>query len=339
MRVGDVRDDGEAEPGAGQRAGGRRSVEAVEDVRQVGVVDARAVVGDRDPTGLDEDRHRRPVGTELHGVVDQVRQRPIEHRRLADQRHRRPGDFDATVVAAPGPVGHRLGDLDQVALLGRLGACRVGAEVDDLGHQRGQLAQLGRHGVEDAPTIRRGEVAALQELDAGSQRGQRGTQLVSGVGDQLSLLAAGPIERAEHRRQTRREPTDLVGAAGGERRVELLGSGDPFGAVGELLDGSGDAPGSEPAQSRSRSDADRDQRNEPIADPGEGVIGLGQAPCDLHHRIVGERSRHHAVCAAVELDVAVQRLAGAADLVDDVDVDRERIGPVERRRAPDRSGR
>ena len=57
-------------PGIPRAPGG--PVEALEDVREILVRDARALLADQDPAVLDDDAHRGAWRTPLDGVVDQV---------------------------------------------------------------------------------------------------------------------------------------------------------------------------------------------------------------------------------------------------------------------------
>ena len=68
----DAADDGEAEPGARHPARVRRSVEALEDVREILGRDAGTLIADQDPAVLDDDAYRDLGRTPLDGVVDQV---------------------------------------------------------------------------------------------------------------------------------------------------------------------------------------------------------------------------------------------------------------------------
>jgi hypothetical protein len=84
-------------------------------------------------------------------------------------------------------------------------------ELDQLGHERGHLAQLlddvgeqlfalvGRHGV-----------VAREHLDVGAEARERRAELVRGVGNELPLRASGLLECGEHRVEARREAAELV---------------------------------------------------------------------------------------------------------------------------------
>ena len=63
-----------------------------------------------------------------------------------------------------------------------------------------------------------GGVGLGQQVEVGAQRGQRGAQLVAGVGDQAALAVTGGGERREHRVERRGQPGDLVVALDRDRR-------------------------------------------------------------------------------------------------------------------------
>ena len=97
VRLDDVAHDGQPQAGARLAARGDRSVEPIEDVRQIVSGDARPAVADRETAGvhLDLDHAGRTGcgGAELGRVVDEVQHRSIDrrgsarhHRGVADDR-------------------------------------------------------------------------------------------------------------------------------------------------------------------------------------------------------------------------------------------------------------
>ena len=73
--------------------------------------------------------------------------------------------------------------------------------VADVGEQRRPV-----DGVRATP----GGVRLRQQVEIGAQRGERGAQLVTGIGDELSFAFACGGQRRQHRVEAARKPSDLV---------------------------------------------------------------------------------------------------------------------------------
>src|SRR5581483_11984435 len=120
VRLRDLLDDREPEPRPRQRAGVRRAVEALEDVRAVLLGDAGAAVADAQDAARERDVDGRARRAPLRGVLEQVRDGPLEARRVAlDGRlGERRGEGDAVVpVRRPlDRVEHELVEADRVAV-------------------------------------------------------------------------------------------------------------------------------------------------------------------------------------------------------------------------------
>ena len=113
----------------------------------------------------------------------------------------------------------------------------VAGQLDEVADQRGHLLDLGADvvqqlGARPRAASRRRAVGLGEQVEVGAQRGQRGAQLVAGVGDQLALPVARRGERGEHRVERRGQPGDLVVALDRDR-VQPLGAGDVLGRGGE----------------------------------------------------------------------------------------------------------
>ena len=78
----DAADDGQPEPCAWHASRGGGPVEAFEDVREILIGDARAVVGDRYLAVLDDHAHRGVGRRPFEGVVDQVADGVIDRGRV-----------------------------------------------------------------------------------------------------------------------------------------------------------------------------------------------------------------------------------------------------------------
>ncbi len=76
-----------------------------------------------------------------------------------------------------------------------LGPFVVPGQVDQVTNESRQLLQLGVHvGQKCVPVLGRQVPHLHEHLDVGAQAGERGPQLVAGVGDQLGLLLAGGVQ-------------------------------------------------------------------------------------------------------------------------------------------------
>ena len=142
-----------------------------------------------------------------------------------------------------------------------------------------------------------------QQVEVGAQRGQRGAQLVAGVGDQLALPGLGGRQRGEHRVERLREPGHLVVALDRDR-VEPLGAGDVLDGVGEPAYRPQAVAGHRPAGQSGADHPGEAEEQHHQAEPVEHLVGrlqrLGQ---DQRLAVVG-RHRDHPVALAVEVDRA-----------------------------------
>jgi hypothetical protein len=105
-----------------------------------------------------------------------------------------------------------------------------------------------------------GQGALLVELGVGAKRGQRGAQLMAGLGEEalhqlLAGLAFGDGRRdaAEHPVQRRAEPAHLASGVGGPDPVGEVAGGDAVGPGRHHLDGP-------QAPAHDQADADEDER-------------------------------------------------------------------------------
>src|SRR5262249_24808036 len=115
VAVGDLLDDGEAEPGAGHAPGTGRAVKAVEDVRDVGRIDALPVVAHHHRPAFDGDLDRRAGGAPLGSVVDQVRHRSADPlRRTSDQKGGAVHLYFGGRMVTSGNLGNLAGQLVEV---------------------------------------------------------------------------------------------------------------------------------------------------------------------------------------------------------------------------------
>ena len=141
--------DGQAEARAGHRPRLLGAVEALEDVRPVGLGDARALVVDGEhPVGQpheDGALRRAPLG----GVVEQVGDRPLEAAGVADDPPRVEVDVEGHALRATAYARHRpLDDVGEVHLGDHPGRGLVARELDEVADERAELLDLAADVVE-----------------------------------------------------------------------------------------------------------------------------------------------------------------------------------------------
>ena len=304
-RLDDVGHDRQAEsrPGSAARRGG--PVEAVEDVGQVDVVDAAAVVADLDPAGGAGDLDRSPL-IELQGVLHQVAHGSLQRERLS--RHR--GVVRDDLHLAPGslcrPAGHPLDERTQIDGLVRLVVAPVGGQVDHLVDEPGQLVGLALQVVEQLSALCRSQlIGAPQGIDVGPQARQRGAQLVPGVLDEPLLVAS---ERASVRsialnaaasRPVSSEP--LTGTETSSWCVSVTSSAAAVSRTRRRVTWRAINHPRAIATRTTISAASDDVR----AQPGQDPLDLGQAPGGLHRTATTlDPGGQHPVGLRAHLDVA-----------------------------------
>ena len=104
--------------------------------------------------------------------------------------------------------------------------------LDELGHQCGHLGELADDVVEQLlPLVVRHVPVPSEHLDIRAQAGQRRSQLVRGIRDQLPLGAVGLLERRQHRVEACGQPAELVLAVCLDPLGEILGFGHLLGRL------------------------------------------------------------------------------------------------------------
>ena len=201
------------EPGIARDSDG--AVEALEDVGQVGVVDAGALVVDGDDAAVQCDRdgagragstwRRCRAGWSARARARRSRPRRtrvrLDHERQRRRAAAHPGDRLLRAPRAarrcrpPAGVGSSRASSTRSPTRVVSSSSWARTSVEQLGPGVGRAA--------DAPGL--GE-----QVDVGAQRGERRAQLVAGVGDQPALPVPGGGERGEHLVERRRQPGDLV---------------------------------------------------------------------------------------------------------------------------------
>jgi hypothetical protein len=128
-------------------------------------------------------------------------------------------------------LGHELVEADRLVRLGGLAA----REIDEVVGEAGQLRGLRGGAIEQrAATLARDVGVVAQDLDVRAQAGDRRTQLVRRVGDELALDAHRLGERVEHCVEARGQAGDLVVAVDLDAAREVAGLRDVVGGGGEL---------------------------------------------------------------------------------------------------------
>ena len=187
------------EPGRPRACG--RAVEAVEDVRQVRLGDARPVVAHDDGALVAFDRHGLAGRAPLAGVVEQVADGPAQAVVAAHDPAGRRVELEVDVLGPPVRVLHGHLVLHQQVEAQRLPGGRPAVAPGQLGqvaHDVGQLLQLHQHVVDQHGAVLGAQlVDPADHLEVGAQAGERRAQLVRGVEHQLALGPAGRLERLE----------------------------------------------------------------------------------------------------------------------------------------------
>jgi hypothetical protein len=132
---------------------------------------------------------------------------------------------------APRRLPHQLVEMHVLRRGRRL---RTTGQLDQVGHQAGELVELGHHVGEERLTVPlREPLGAGQNLDVGPQRGERGPELVGGVGHQLALGPQRRVQRGHHRVEARPEAGDLVVSFDLDALGQVAGLGDVLGRLGQ----------------------------------------------------------------------------------------------------------
>ena len=194
----DLGDDGQTEAGSGHGPGRRRPVETVEDVGQVVGGDAGSVVADLRvsnpaPCGANHTSTVAARRAPLGGVVEHVEDGPLEQGGLApDHARARCWRRSGATAPAAGPArwparrsGRGAGPAARAAARPRR-ASSTTSPTSVVSSSSWAVTSPRR-----AWRSASGRSRDLhQHFDVGAQAGERGAQLVAGVGHQLGLLAA-----------------------------------------------------------------------------------------------------------------------------------------------------
>ena len=204
--------DRQPQPRAGHRARLVGAVEAVEHARQVLVGDPRPGVGHLQqrsttrPAAASAPAPSRPAGS-TSPRCRAGSAPPVPARSASPmQRPRHEVDLEADVAGpAPGPLERPLDDLGELdaararPAARRRGPARPGRRPAWTARRSGPAGRRGsRRGRPRAAVGAPGRLAGGEQLQVGAHRGQRGAQLVPGVGDEPALLFLRRRERAEH---------------------------------------------------------------------------------------------------------------------------------------------
>ena len=238
----DLGHDGQAEARAGQAAGGRRAVEAVEDVGQVLLGDAGAVVVHARPCRPGtRPRPARPAGSTCGRCRAGCPRPGAARRRWPPPSTARPSSSKCTSLERPWVFwtatssctsrSRRSGSRERRAPV-------APGQLGQVAHDVGELLQLHQDVVDQHGAVLGAQlVDPADHLEVGAQAGERRAQLVGGVEHQLALGPARRLERLEQAVEGAPEAAQLVGAARREPACHVGRLGQVLDRVGERLSG------------------------------------------------------------------------------------------------------
>ena len=254
VRVGNRLDDGEAETEAVAVVGasGIESLEWLEDPLELARRDLRAGVGDGEDgvtvAGVGCEADAAAVDVVVDGVAEEVGDEPLDEARVAGRLRRLERGVEREAVVICGGGGGRA-DRGEVDGLLAVEAALAAGEREQRFDQTFLLLADGEELLAGVPVgVDAGVGIAEGELEQGALEGERGAQLVGGVGDELSLRLEGGFEPAEQSVDGGAELLELVvGSFEVEPAVEVAG-GDVAGGVGDGAQRAQSAAGDDPAE-------------------------------------------------------------------------------------------
>ena len=214
------------EPGSDARVVG--PVEAVEDVRQVGLLEARAVVAHAQPAAREVDLDAAVARAPLERVVHQVRDRALDPLGRAAHDGRLGGHVDRDSV--------RPRRAPAWATLSTISSSRTSSSASPGFAPRASSTMSATSAVSssssatmsarsDSSSARRQPLRVLERLDVRAQARDRRAQLVARVRHELALRLDRALERVERGVEAARQPAELVASPVTSIRCE--GSGSP----------------------------------------------------------------------------------------------------------------
>ena len=280
----DAPGDAEPQPGSAHLPAPRlvHAIESLEHPRQVLGRDPDPGVGDGQvrpvarPT--DDDADGPAGGRVLDGVVDQVHRHLPKANRVPvndDPSRLRLGRESHTLHLGERAKGvrdtaHELTNVDRLGLRGR-DARVLSGEGEELVGQAGHPPALLQGALDERAELVRGRRPAQRDFRLRPERGERGPELVRGVGGEPLHLGERPLEPPDHRVHGGGELPELVlRVRGGESFVKAV-RGDAIGRSPEGVDGREGRPGEDVGESRRGDEPDRD----------------GEEDCAGEHREVG----------------------------------------------------
>ena len=311
VRLRHLTNDRQPEPGPRHPARPTGAVETVEDVREVLVRDARAVVSHREPPVADLHLDLGAGRAPLRRVVEQVPHGPLDRRRHS--LHDRWLELDAVrhlgSVAASSLhcVGDEQVETDVFRIDGHLlGAC----ELDELRDERRHLAELLDHVREQARSICRGQHAITREyLDVRAHAREGRSELMRSVGDELPLGASGLLQRGEHPVEACREPAQLIVPGHLDALGEVLGLAHSLHRLRQLAHRRERCARDDKPEARRNDHAAGCDEKQEEADATERLVDLVQRASDLNRGTGSIRKREHANVRAVDCHVFPERSA------------------------------
>ena len=241
VRLGRLADDRQAEAGAGHAARAVGAVEAVEDVRQVGLVEPGPVVADRERAVGEVDLdHARPGGLHLRALSS----------RFETARLMRSGSPLTTVGssvarnATPSPARRSARSTSARTIWSRRTSSTTSLGLEPRASSTTSPTSAVSSSSSAMMSARRlsrsavGQpVGVLEHLDVRAQARDRRAQLVARVGDEVALRLDRALERVERRVEAARQARELVVALDLEPLREVGVGRQRLGAAREARDG------------------------------------------------------------------------------------------------------
>ncbi len=292
------------EPGRPRAAG--RAVEAVEDVGQVGLGDAGAVVTHHDGAVPALDGDRLAGRAPLAGVVEQVAHGAAEAVGMARHPARLGVEVEPHVFRPPVGVLHRHRVAHEEVEPQRLPRRRLLVAPGQLGQvadEVGELLELHQDVVDqDRAVLGAQLVDAADDLEVGAQAGEGRAQLVGRVEDELTLGPARRLERLEQTVEGLAQAAQFVGSPGGEPARHVGRLGHILNGVGEGVERDERGAGHEPAQRHREEHADEGDRAQEQRELLELRVDVEQRG-DLQRAAVDEGARLDRRAGGQVLDV------------------------------------
>ena len=184
---------------------------------------------------------------------------------------------------------HELVERERLACVDRP---TIAGGQDEVANQRREPLHRPNGSAEDALALVRRQVRSRQQLEIRAVRGQRRSQLMRGVGDQLLLSPLGLGQRREHPVEVGCEACQLVPAAYRDPLAEVAGRAHLTHRPGERAHGAQHRIRCQsPEQARRECPTESQSQQQP-ADVGDRRVRVGQRACRPDQPVARGRQRH-----------------------------------------------